>query len=57
MYFPVNFAKFLRTPSLQNTSERLLLFSVILETVLLLPIFFFLLFFFFDLIKNKPFLV
>ena len=24
-YFPVNFVKFLRTPFLQNTSERLLL--------------------------------
>ena len=27
--FPVNFAKFLRTPFLQNTSERLLLLKAI----------------------------
>ena len=27
-YFPVNFVKFLRTPFSQNTSGRLLLFSV-----------------------------
>ena len=35
--FPVNFAKFLRTPSLQNTSGRLLLYSsptVIFHTLL-----------------------
>ena len=31
--FPVNFAKFLRTPFLQNTSERLLLSSKICWTV------------------------
>ena len=29
--FPVNFAKFLRTPFLQNTSERQFLFSIMIS--------------------------
>ena len=30
MYFPVNFAKFLRAPSLQTTSGQLLLYMITL---------------------------